>query len=317
MTVGIIGSGFGLYAYFPAIAIGCRQQILLPQRYRERLRSRADVGDLADLVEWVASDDAVLDGADTIVISQRPADQVDRVHDCLQRNNIAALMLEKPLAPNPEKASLLLATLEHSGKRFCIGYVFRYTEWGRVLLALAQNLKDPIHIDWYFRAHHYAVGAENWKRRVSTGGGALRFYGIHLIALLAEAGYDQVVSSYVGTQAPDEAESWHAVIAGTDLPDCHISVDTNHDAKSFRISAGQTPDGEKLSFTQSDPFNAAGVSGKFDDRVTLLTEYCRDFFQHRLMLGNSYERAIKLWDKIEAKTRVEPSLASLGERISI
>ena len=61
MRVAILGSGFGLYGYLPAIAVGCRQHVVLPERYRERMRLRADVGDLTDSVEWAASDDAMLE----------------------------------------------------------------------------------------------------------------------------------------------------------------------------------------------------------------------------------------------------------------
>jgi len=175
MKVAILGSGFGLYCYLPAIAVGCRQRVLLPERYRERLRRRADVGDLSESVEWARSDESMLQRAEGVVISQRPADQVDRVHDCLRRDNVGRLILEKPLAPDPAQASRLLEEIEYSQKRFCIGYIFRYTEWGRTLLTYGRSVQGSIHMDCHFRAHHYAVDAKNWKRLVSSGGGALRF----------------------------------------------------------------------------------------------------------------------------------------------
>jgi hypothetical protein len=305
MRVAILGSGFGLYGYLPAIAVGCRQHVVLPERYRERMRLRADVGDLTDSVEWAASDDAMLERAEALVISQRPADQVDRVRDCLCRQSIAGLILEKPLAPDPAQAIRLLEEIEGSRKRFCIGYVFRYTEWGGTLLSLARNLTGNIHIDWYFRAHHYAVGAKNWKRRMSTGGGALRFYGIQLIALLAEVGYNQTVSSCIGAEAPDEAETWRAVITGTGLPECHINVDTNSADKLFRVGMEHAPGGKRLSFMLLDPFDTAEAEGRFDARVAMLTEHCQSFFQKRSTTGDSYARSITLWHEIEAKTRLE------------
>lgn len=305
MRVAILGSGFGLYCYLPAIAIGCRQHVLLPERYRERLRLRADVGCLSELVEWAPSDQSMLERAEAVVISQRPADQVNRVNDCLRRDNIGRLILEKPLASDPARASHLLEEIESSCKPFCIGYIFRYTEWGKALLMHAHNVSGSISIDWHFRAHHYAVDADNWKRRVSCGGGALRFYGIHLIALLAEAGYEKVVSSCIGAKAPDEAQTWQAVIVGTGLPDCHIKVDTNHNGKLFRVSAERAPRDRKLNITLSDPLETAAVDGKFDQRVAILTQLCRDFFQDQLRSGDSYWTAIRLWRDIEAKTRLE------------
>lgn len=316
MRVGIFGSGFGLYCYLPAITVGCRQQVLLPERYQQRMHQRADVRDLMDLVEWAPSDEVLLERAEMIVISQRPSDQVAQVRRCIRQKNIGGLILEKPLAPDPIQATQLLGEIERSGKRFCIGYLFRHTEWGKALRARAHNVHE-IRIEWSFRAHHYAVDARNWKRQVSSGGGALRFYGIHLIALLAELGYNQIITSSVFARTVDEAEKWNAVIAGDGLPKCYINLNTNCDRNSFKVSAGHATGAEVLSFRLSDPFDSPEKSNTFDDRVAVLTQHCREFFRGQSTPGGNYTASTELWHRIEAKTQVDHGwMGSASERTS-
>jgi predicted dehydrogenase len=310
MRVAILGSGFGLYCYLPAIMIGCRHQVVLPDRYRDRLRMRADVGRLSESVEWAGSDEAMLERADAVVISQRPADQVDRVRGCLRRSNIGSLILEKPLAPDPATALRLLEEIKRARKRFCIGYIFRYTEWGSALLTHARGTPGIIHISWHFRAHHYAVEARNWKRLVSSGGGAIRFFGIHLVALLAEMGYDRAVASCIGAEAVDEARTWRAIVAGAGLPDCHIDVDTNSDVKSFTVGDEHAT----LNFVRSDPLETVEDSNGFDYRVPTLMKLCRDFLESESPPSDFYRSSIELWRDIESKTA--PGRDRLTPRVS-
>jgi predicted dehydrogenase len=305
MKVAILGSGFGLYCYLPAILIGCGQQVTLPDRYRDRLRMRADVGHLFQSVEWAASDDSMLDSADAVVISQRPADQVERAPDCLRRTNIQSLILEKPIAPDPGQAIRLLDQIERSGKRFCIGYTFKYTEWGRALLDCVRDLISPVTIRWSFRAHHYATSAHNWKRSVSNGGGAVRFYGIHLIALLAEAGYDRVIMSMVKAEKRGEAETWYAVLHGTDLPECHLEVDTNCANENFFILARHASTNVPFTFVLREPFALHHVSNDFDHRVSFITMLCSELFSRDRPCSSHYRKSIELWSKVEADSKVE------------
>ena len=113
---------------------GCRRTVVLPLRYRSRLEGRADVRHLAEAVQWVVDDERALEHADAVVISRRPADQVDLVRRNLGRENIGKWLLEKPLAPSPGEALRMIGELEASGKRFCIGYTLLQTPWAEGLL---------------------------------------------------------------------------------------------------------------------------------------------------------------------------------------
>jgi predicted dehydrogenase len=296
--VSIFGSGFGLYGYLPAIIDGCGERVVLPERYRRKLLSRRDVGRFADMVEWVRDEAEALDRGDALIVTQRPSDQVRWVDDCLRRESIARLLLEKPLAPDPEAARLLLDRLERHRKRLRVGYIFRYLPWGRSLLAQRArgDLSAPIDIRWLFRAHHYAVDLDNWKRRVSMGGGAQRFFGIQLIALLAELGYSDVLRSATAAAQPDEAERWTATFAGSGLPDANIVLDSNSAVAQFSVRSSTRV------VEIADPFAELASMGEIDRRVELLTELCRDFLSQAVGHPEWYRRSIDLWSAAERIT---------------
>ena len=104
MKFGVLGSGFGLYGYVPALISGCNQQVYLPERYRARLKERIDVRSFEDVVQWRADDTAVLEEVDAVVISRRPRDQEQLICRYVGVPDIRAFVLEKPLGVTPGSA---------------------------------------------------------------------------------------------------------------------------------------------------------------------------------------------------------------------
>lgn len=45
--IAILGSGFGLYGYLPALVAHCVQRVVLPERYRQRLEERSELAQYA------------------------------------------------------------------------------------------------------------------------------------------------------------------------------------------------------------------------------------------------------------------------------
>jgi predicted dehydrogenase len=303
VTCTILGAGFGLYGYLPAMLL-CGEHVVLPLRYRSRLEARDDVQGLAEEVEWCTDERHALRLSNTVVLAQRPADQVQRVAECLLSPRISKLLLEKPLAPDPESAAQTMRKLAGSGKRFRIGYAFRYTEWGRALLAWYQAAEPTasVRIEWKFQAHHYVSNVNTWKRRISMGGGALRFYGIHLIALLAELGYDAVMTSRIEADGDDEASGWDAAMIGPGLPDCSIHVDSNCGQHVFAVrSRGR--DQQELQISLRDPFaDTSGAGVPFDRRVGVLVHLCRDLLFGDQVSYPWYQATIDLWRQAENGT---------------
>ncbi len=301
MKFAIFGSGFGLYGYLPALVTGCNQTVYLPERYRALLEKREDVRRFVDAVKWRLDEKAALAEVDAVVISKRPADQVDWIRECASKPNIRALLLEKPLAPSPKAASDALGLLEMSGKKYRIDYNFRFTPWAQ---ALKQHLRSAVptgylSINWQFRAHHYAYDLRNWKRFVSSGGGALRFFGIHLVGLLAEFGFDNLVSSRASASEPDECEIWSAVFIGPNLPECRVEVRSNAAGTHFSVDWTRDDRGVERLVDLDDPFGACANNSGFDRRVGILTEVCRELIDSPALSYTWYRQSVRLWDMAE------------------
>ena len=313
-TFAILGSGFGLYGYLPALIRAGVQRIVLPERYQTRLFDRQELIPFASNIEWEADEDSVLDRAEGVVLALRPSDQSKWIPRCLTRSNIKNMLLEKPLAHSPETATKILEALIRSGKVFRTGYTFRYTTWGKQLLSSLGPKKgecDALSISWIFLAHHFHHDLNTWKRFDDAGGGALRFYGIQIIALLAEIGYCNVTSSQAFGTSSNELEKWSAVFQGSGLPVCKIQVNTRSTVSKFQIEQTfNTNVGSKTiaMVDQSDPFDEVMDSTplvKTDRRVPLLSQLYNSLSEKSAHYNECYEATIKLWHLVEEKTKFE------------
>ncbi|MDE1901088.1 MAG: Gfo/Idh/MocA family oxidoreductase [Alphaproteobacteria bacterium] len=292
MKIAIFGGGFGLYGYLPAV-VACGHRPVLPMRYREFLESRDDIRSFADQAEWVPDKDTLLRRCDGAVIAVPPAEQPHLTEECLAHDNIRYLFLEKPLAATPFLADALLDRLEGARRIFRIGYNFRYTRWGRGLL---QNGRGVRSVDWHFRAHHYAQDIQTWKRKSAQGGGALRFYGIHLVALLAELGYDSVALSEICSTRSGEIETWRADIAGPALPMCRIVVACDAAEPVFTLC-----DGSGRTISLSDPYGETTIEPEADRRLSFLIDMLRDAVEDPTPFYAWYRKANKLWADLESE----------------
>jgi predicted dehydrogenase len=296
MNVAILGSGFGLYGYLPALqALPCR--VVLPERYRAVVEGRAELSGFAAGIDWVKDENAAIDRAEALVVARRPADQSDLMSGVLHNKGIKRLLLEKPLAQNPTLAAQLQSQIESSGKILRMGYTFGFTDWGQDLIARSAALSGDIRIKWTFRAHHYAANRSNWKRFSTEGGGALRFYGIQFISLLADLGFDRALASSTTSAQPDEAATWRATLLNEKGARCDLELDSNAAQTEFSVDA------PALSFAVSlpDPFGEAS-SGAQDRRVPLLSSLCRELLTSEQTPQPSHRKTIALWQAIEDVT---------------
>jgi predicted dehydrogenase len=311
--IAILGSGFGLYGYLPAVIEGCAERVVLPEKYRNRFCERTELQQFASDVHWELNESKVLDCAAGVVLALQPIKQSQVIPLCLARPNIEHLLLEKPLANSPEIALKLFDQLFRSRKVFRIGYTFRYTEWGKQLLnALDKGSNNGfLIINWSFIAHHFLHNLYNWKRFNSTGGGVIRFYGIHIIALLAEIGYRNVTFSRTSGTTPEEVEKWVASFEGSGLPECEVVVDTKSNVSEFKIeyaSNFRACSATNVLVSQIDPFesqNKAYELNRIDQRIPILIQLCRSLWDQCANEYEWYEATLKLWLSVEEKTQFE------------
>jgi len=296
MRVGILGGGFGLYGYLPALVQMPGLTVILPVRYQKYFETRSDIGCFYDIVEWVSDEEELLKTCDGVVVALPPEQQYMWVKKCLNCTNISHILLEKPLAVNPVIADNLLNSLKSSGKKFRIGYNFRYTEWGLNILKGAETIES---MSWDFCANHYYQNIQTWKRQHKYGGGALNFYGIHIVAFLAELGYKYALYSEITTKYEGEADSWSAELGGINLSSCKIKVDSNNTNTNFIIHYNKE---EVLSLLQPFQTIEQPKSAVIDIRIPVLKRLLLDLFYNDQFCYNLYDEVNLLWENIAQKT---------------
>jgi predicted dehydrogenase len=309
---GVLGSGFGLYGYLPAL-VSCNQRVALPKRYQPHFAARPELAQFAANVDWKEDENAVLKQATGIVLALKPSLQTEWLHRCLEHSHMNHLVLEKPLAQSPEIAAVVFRRLVNADKTFRIAYTFRFTPWGKALLSLPFLQKQPgkLYISWSFSAHHFRQNVHTWKRTHAEGGAVIRFYGIHLIALLAEMGYRFVARSQAVGEVAGEFYEWKAQLRGDGLPDCTIAIDSKSAVNRLQVSlaAGKSIESEQAIIADlRDPFDqeTQGVgNGLLDQRVAILTQLCQTLWEPSQSDYNWYAATLGLWQEIEDKTEFQ------------
>ena len=294
----IVGSGFGLYGYLPALIEQRAEDIVLPVAYRDRFEHRAELARYREAIQWVDDHDAALANATGVVIAVSPSLQLEAASRAVSRPNIRELVLEKPVAMTPDQA---MRTLQRVGDmRVRVGYTLLHTDWHPAFrAALATPGCARISIAWRFMAHHFRHGIVTWKRFHSQGGGVLRFYGIQLIALLADAGYISVEHSTLAIGVADEPERWQATFSGHGLPVCTVDVDSRAPSNRFSIAAEA---GASAVIDDVDPFALERATTGQDRRVAPIVRLMHSFDDEDFRWNRLYAATNTLWDEVEART---------------
>lgn len=294
----ILGSGFGLYGYLPAL-IELGENVVLPQAYKEKVMARPELYVLASRIHWAKDEEEAIALANALVIATPPQKQWDIVIHCLGLMNIKRVVLEKPLANTPSRASDLLESLRNSDKQFRIGYTFRHTRWFQdIPWPDLLDSRDLIEIHWNFMAHHFTNNLSIWKRLHSEGGGVLRFYGIHIIALLSYLGYENVCWCKLDGQTANEPVRLYLEVSGLNLPNCRVYIDSLSTDKRFRIVCiSRQKQREILSLLH--PFELEPHIVSLDDRVAVIEKLLLSFENEQIDIYNHYINVNRLWQKIE------------------
>lgn len=308
-TWGILGGGFGLYGYLPALAVRTSGKIHTLERYRAILLKRPDIQNFVDRVTFEPDAGAVLAHCNAIVIALRPADQESLLMELLDQKWMGKLILEKPLAPTPERALALLQRLAASDIVYRIGFTLGVTAWSaKVSEYLADHKTQDVSLDfqWRFLAHHYRSDADTWKRSPSHGGGATRFYAIHLIALLADWGIDTPLSfNRMLAAFDDEPRCEFAVTDGR--KNAAVYCDSRwlgEPSFSIRVSGAEST---QLRIAMNNPFDERSSDRVLvqreqpDPRVMYLVKIL-DTLEKGKKNHSIYMRHVRLWQELEAKS---------------
>jgi hypothetical protein len=219
--------------------------------------------------------------------------------EILVLENVKKIILEKPIAPTAKAAKDLINDDLMKYKRYRVGYTFVHTPWFSILKNLTFSDAEKVEIIWKFKAHHITTGMETWKRYHSLGGGVLRFYGIHLIAVLASLGYADIIDNNAHGDLIDQPTDWKLRLAGKLVPECNVLVSLNSDRNEFLINATDIF-GQRLSvYSASDPFQMEGHALEQDVRVTALQKLIESFNDDDSEYISSYHATNALWQNID------------------
>jgi predicted dehydrogenase len=306
---GILGSGFGLYGYLPAVAKRTGGKIHTLERYRETIRKRKDIKDYENRIMFEKDANAIFARCNAVIVALRPADQELLLAEILNLKWRGRLVLEKPLARTPELALALLERLAGSGIVYRIGFTLGTTAWFAQLTEyLAAHKRETISLDfqWRFLAHHYRCDVDTWKRYGAQGGGATRFYAIHLMALFAKLGMDIPVSyRRVTTVLGEEPECSFAVSSGT-WNAVAVCDSRWHGKPNFSVRAMV---GGRVGFEidLEDPFRETGQDSgcipgdQTDTRVRYLLQILDSLDEEAKAEGAGNLAHVRLWGQLERK----------------
>ncbi|MCI1477721.1 MAG: Gfo/Idh/MocA family oxidoreductase [Clostridium beijerinckii] len=298
MKFTILGSGFGIYGYLPALVLNdC--EIILQSRYKEKIKQREELKYYSNKITWVETEEEAIEISSGIVVAKRPFEQVQIVRKILRYENIKYIFLEKPLAPTPEESYDIQEKIIESNKVFGVGYIFRYTSWGKSLGNIVNsNDVDLINIEWSFMAHHFKNHLNNWKRYDSAGGGILRFYGIQLIALIAELGYEDVGNIKIIGDECDQSEIFCLSFYKKNSPEINVTINSKSTYNVFIIESIRNEEKKEI-FLNESPFDEFNKNKDSDIRVNYLREHISTAFKENIYGYDSYRRTIQLWSRIE------------------
>lgn len=299
----IIGSGFGLYGYLPAIVLSTDDLVILPSRYKSVLVARPELKFTLPRISWVENDSRIYNSANSVVLAVPPAVQCRKALQLAVYPNIKYFVLEKPVAPTPESAADVLAIMKKYKKTVRIGYSLLHTKWSDRILIRSISGMEFLAMNWFFQAHHYAENVNTWKKAHSNGGGPIRFYGIHLIALASALGYKSVKKSLLYGPSSDFLWAWEATFLGDGIPPLHISVNSNCKKNQFEI-VGKNKSSLNRIVKLRSPFEAESTIYS-DPRVPALMCLLNCFETDNSLKNGEYDAVNLLWNQVEKVTVTE------------
>ena len=258
---GILGSGFGMYGYAPAVRqIG--YPVLTLARYKDSLFARPELKrNLNDFIFFENEQD-LIEQSDCLVIARQPSNQFRLVMDYIDiLATKKTLFLEKPLSNSLVNSSIMLNLIEQEEIPFTVAYLFKYSAWFRLFHSAVLETNHDISIEW-----EIPRTSSDWKNSAPDGGGPLNFYGVHFLWMLVHFGVNpQFIKIKSGLDA------------------FHISSNTSIKLSIFgRLVEGRGAfvikdlSSEKLIFEDETPLGIRPSPGRADPRIDIIAQYLEE-----------------------------------------
>ncbi len=292
----IIGKGFGLYGYLPAICLN-KAELTLPIKYKITVDSRKDIFGFSDKITWSDNIKDCLINSEKVVLAIPPKEQFNFILENKEFLSNKILFLEKPLADNTKNSYSVLNFLKVKKIKFCINYSFLYINWHKKLKRkiCILNKTDKITITWKFHAFHKKYKINSWKDDVSAGGGTIKFYAIHLLASLVDFGYE--ICNYI--RHKDNKNILKLKFCNKNKPDIIVNIDIKTNSNLFSINVERkSKDLESICNLENPFMEHSFPNNRYDTRVRALQQHLK--MKNSSLNKLSYNfKVIKLWESIE------------------
>lgn len=276
--IGILGSGFGLYGYLPALCLYYPyEKILLSSRAKYNFESRLELKLYLSQIIWIDDIVDIINNSELLIISYPPF-EVEKLTDYLINAKVLKkIIIEKPVCENPEKSQKLIDKIELSGKKIVSSFIFIYTDWFQKI-SENQSIKHQIH--WELTNIN---PTNSWKWNPELGGGLLRFYGIHLIAVCAI--FDLEIINIIN----NSFEKFEGIFGNT-LKKIHITITYTDKNPLFLVDSF---------YKQPTPFGIQHNQHEKDFRIKYLLNLIDNFDYNYNKLNTLLKKTISLWGQIE------------------
>lgn len=258
MNIGILGSGFGVYGYLPAVCENDWNPILL-SKARSSVENRTELKKYQRKIKYVDSEKELMEFSNRLVIARNPERQIVAIKSALGIRDIQHFYLEKPLTDKPSNRREIIDLLSNTS--FSLAYLMVYTTWFSTLKKMLQTESNKsITITWEIPASD-----TKWKSSSAEGGGLLFYYAPHLLAILfnLDVAPSQIVIS----------EKTSVQIIGIDKFNNTLNIKLAYSSQSF-FSIKNTDAHNKLEWFNSEtPFGVANTKGSLDNRISVLRIY--------------------------------------------
>ena len=288
----LLGKGFALNVYLPALlAINCKK-ILLSSSVKKIINNDA----ISKEIEWIDDQDIVNNRFLKIIIAEPPEKQYDLICNKSLWRNSYNLILEKPIADNHNKAKYLIHILNKNKRKYSINYSFRYTKWFNNVYRYIHNNHNigDIDIIWKFKGRHLQKKESSWKTNPLQGGGLIKYYGIHLIAILSDIGYSDISRSNIFEQPKNKLNYWSAeFVSKNKLPKINLFLDSYSNENIFCWQQLN-----KNIIEIDSPFSLESSKYNGDNRIPIAIKFLQEPYNNLLHCKNM--NVLELWTKVES-----------------
>jgi len=280
----IIGSGFGIYGYLPAVYKNSKK-IFLNIKYKKKIEKRIELTRYLKRVTWYFDIKDINNKIDYVIIAQNPKKQFLIVKKILRFLKPKHLFLEKPICHTPNKSLNFVEFLHKNKIKFSVGYLFAYLNWYRYIKKnLTYNQK--FEITWRIR-----LNKKNnlWKSNHKEGGGLVRFYSIHLFRLFHDLDLTKIHKVSVNKK--------HCKFILKHLKENKIFLNV----KYALINQFHIRHNKNYFLKSSNPFIKSIKINK-DPRVSIIQKYIKDIFENFKINYKHEKKFIEFWKQIEMES---------------